>query len=186
MSLADVMSAAGLVSWAEAGLVLSFVTFLAVTIKVVVARSSPAMDRVRNLPLDDGVLDRLQRQLGRSLFGVEMPGQTLNYVWSSRVPIGQSWTSPHHPDARLVAVATSRPAAGQAEHGEVGEVGEVGEWSEIVVDWAADAKREFGDAPRAAPYALAIMVDADAVCGRAAAWFSDFRLLGPESAVKRP
>jgi hypothetical protein len=127
-----------------------------------------------------GMLDRLQRQLGHSLFGVEMPGQTLNYVWSSRAPIGQSWTSPHHADARLVAVATSRPQAGQAENSANGE------WSEIVVDWAADAEREFEDGPRAAPYALAIMVDADAVCGRAVAWFSDFRLLGPESAEKRP
>ena len=111
--------------------------------------------------------ERLQRGLGKRLFGVEMPGQTLNYVWASRVPVGAHWTSPYHEDAQLVAVRTNR------EGGASG-------WHESIIDWSADARRLFDPPPRSSPYALGLMTDADGVCGQAVAWYSDFRLLGPE------
>jgi hypothetical protein len=53
MSLSDIMSAAGLASWAEAGLVLSFVTFAAIGLRVLLARRTPATERLRRLPLED-------------------------------------------------------------------------------------------------------------------------------------
>ncbi len=55
MSLADVMSAAGLHSWAEVGLVVSLATFVGVVAYVLVARRGQAWDRARHLPLDDDV-----------------------------------------------------------------------------------------------------------------------------------
>lgn len=125
-----------------------------------------------------GPFERLQRRIGRSLFGVEMPGKSLNYVFASRVAPGESWTSPYHGDARLIAVARASDAPRRS--GDPSEGGKASEgWTEVIVDWTADAARLFSPAPGVAPYALAVMVDADSVCERAIAWFSDFRLVGP-------
>jgi len=52
MSLSDIMSAAGLGSWAELGLIISFITFSAIVAWVVLRRSS-RWEHVRRLPLDD-------------------------------------------------------------------------------------------------------------------------------------
>jgi hypothetical protein len=52
MRLADIMGAAGLTSWAEVGLIISFVTFMAIAVWVAFRRSS-TWDRARFLPLDD-------------------------------------------------------------------------------------------------------------------------------------
>lgn len=119
-----------------------------------------------------GPFERLQRKLGKKIFGVSMPGKSLNYVFASRQRPGDTWSSPYHDDARLIAVASAQPS------GESGETDPSG-WSEVIVDWTADAERHFSPVPSALPYALAVMVDADTSCDRAVAWFSDFRLLGP-------
>jgi cbb3-type cytochrome oxidase subunit 3 len=52
MSLSDVMSAAGLGSWAEIGLVISFVTFVAIVVWVLFRRKG-RWEHDRRLPLDD-------------------------------------------------------------------------------------------------------------------------------------
>ena len=52
MRLSDIMSAAGLSSWAEIGLVISFLTFTGVALWVLLRRSA-SWDRARYLPLDD-------------------------------------------------------------------------------------------------------------------------------------
>lgn len=54
MSLRDVMSAAGLTSWAEAALLISFVTFGAIVVYLFVARRHRPYDHEAGLPLDDG------------------------------------------------------------------------------------------------------------------------------------
>ena len=53
MRLADIMSAAGLSSWAEAGLVISFVVFIGIAIWVFVVRSKASYESARHLPLED-------------------------------------------------------------------------------------------------------------------------------------
>jgi cbb3-type cytochrome oxidase subunit 3 len=53
MKLADVMSAAGLSSWAEVGLVVSFITFAAIVAYVFVFRTRASYEETRNLPLED-------------------------------------------------------------------------------------------------------------------------------------
>jgi len=53
MKLSDIMSAAGLTSWAELGLVISFLTFAAIVAYVFIVRSRASYEEVRNLPLDD-------------------------------------------------------------------------------------------------------------------------------------
>ena len=118
-------------------------------------------------------IDRAQRSVGRRLFGVEVPGKTLNYVWASREAVGARWTSPYHPDAHLVAVESGSAAAAGSG------------WRETIVDWNRDSAQLFESGRRQPPYAVAVMVDADNTCAEAIAWFSDFRLLGPSEPVAR-
>ncbi|MGD8439848.1 MAG: cbb3-type cytochrome c oxidase subunit 3 [Holophagae bacterium] len=58
MKLSDIMSAAGLTSWAEVGLVISFVTFAAIIVYVFVIRSRASYEEERNIPLDNGDVTR--------------------------------------------------------------------------------------------------------------------------------
>ena len=53
MSLTDVMSAAGLTTWAELGLILCFITFLAIVFWVFAVRGKPSYEHQRMLPLED-------------------------------------------------------------------------------------------------------------------------------------
>jgi hypothetical protein len=114
-----------------------------------------------------GAFARFERAVGRRLFGVDLPGKTINYVWASKVKVGEVWTSPHHDDAQLVSVATDSAGASGAD------------WQEVIVDLASDARNLHSPGSNRRPYALALMVDADDTCQEAIAWFSDFRLLGP-------
>ena len=53
MKLSDIMSAAGLTSWAEIGLIISFITFAVIVAYVFVVRSRDSYEEDRNLPFDD-------------------------------------------------------------------------------------------------------------------------------------
>jgi cbb3-type cytochrome oxidase subunit 3 len=53
MKLSDIMSAAGLTSWAEIGLVISLITFAAIVVYVFIVRSKASYEEERNLPLQD-------------------------------------------------------------------------------------------------------------------------------------
>jgi cbb3-type cytochrome oxidase subunit 3 len=53
MKLSDIMGAAGLTSWAEIGLIISFVTFAAIVAYVFIVRSKDSYEEDRNLPFDD-------------------------------------------------------------------------------------------------------------------------------------
>jgi cbb3-type cytochrome oxidase subunit 3 len=54
VSLSDVMSATGLSSWAELGLILCFITFAAIVFWVFVIRRRRSYEHARGLPLDNG------------------------------------------------------------------------------------------------------------------------------------
>jgi cbb3-type cytochrome oxidase subunit 3 len=53
VKLSDIMGAAGLTSWAEIGLIISFVTFAAIVAYVFIVRSKDSYEEDRNLPFDD-------------------------------------------------------------------------------------------------------------------------------------
>ena len=53
MSLSDIMSAAGLTSWAEIALILCFVTFTMIIIWVFGVRRNTSYEHLSELPLDD-------------------------------------------------------------------------------------------------------------------------------------
>ena len=64
MRLSDIMSAAGLSSWAEVGLVVSFLTFVAIVIYVFWRRRS-SWEHARHLPLEgDAPTDRRESHQG--------------------------------------------------------------------------------------------------------------------------
>ena len=52
MSLTDIMSAAGLTTYAEMGLILCFITFMAIVLWVYVVRGKPSYEHQRHLPLE--------------------------------------------------------------------------------------------------------------------------------------
>ena len=58
MSLTDVMSAMQLHSYAEAGLVLFFITFLAIAIHIFRTRHDDVWERARHMPLDAAPVTR--------------------------------------------------------------------------------------------------------------------------------
>ena len=53
MKLSDIMGAAGLATWAELGLIISFITFAAIVAYVFVVRSRASYEDERNLPFND-------------------------------------------------------------------------------------------------------------------------------------
>ena len=53
MKLSDIMGAAGLTSWAEVGLIISFLTFAAIVAYVFIVRSRASYEEDRNLPFND-------------------------------------------------------------------------------------------------------------------------------------
>jgi cbb3-type cytochrome oxidase subunit 3 len=53
MSLSDIMSAAGLTSWAEIALILCFVTFTLIVVWVFGVRRKTSYEHLSELPLDD-------------------------------------------------------------------------------------------------------------------------------------
>jgi len=114
------------------------------------------------------LLERARQHLGETLFGRQMPGTALSFVWSSRQPPGALWTSPYTASTRLLALARGPSDA----------------WRNEAVDVVAAYRRAFEESPPA-PLALGIMTDADDSCGRAVARYADFRF-GPTESRARP
>jgi len=58
------MSAAGLESWAELGLIVSMVTFIGVVVYVLWGRRAAVWDRARFLPLEEDAAPEAERRTG--------------------------------------------------------------------------------------------------------------------------
>ena len=111
-------------------------------------------------------LERAARRAVKLLFGREIPGEAINYVWASRTPVGDLWPNPFTDAARMVSLRTHSDAP------------EAKRWHTEVVDLEADRLAMLGE-PLPAIEAIAVMTDTDDSCTRASAEFADFRLLGP-------
>ena len=103
--------------------------------------------------------ERLRHRALRAIFGVELPGRALNYVWSLREEPGEVWDNPFTEHAKMI----SRGAGPRAK------------WRSEEVDVAADYRRVFGEAPSRA-IALALMTDTDNSCQEAVAYFANVAL----------
>jgi hypothetical protein len=109
---------------------------------------------------------RIARRAVLLLYGRELPGEAINYVWASRMPVGARWPNPFSESAHMVVLRTRSDAPGASA------------WHSEEVDLSADRGALLGEPlPRLA--GIALMTDSDNSCSRAAAEFADFRLLGP-------
>jgi hypothetical protein len=102
--------------------------------------------------------ERLRRAALRLVYGAELPGRALNYVWFAGQPEGRDWASPYAPQARLISLGAGPPGA----------------FRDARVDLRADYRRLFGSEPPAVEF-VAVMSDADDGCGETLAWFADLR-----------
>jgi hypothetical protein len=87
--------------------------------------------------------------------------KAINYVWSSRLPKGESFPNPYTGNAMMVVVESG------AE--------KVGTWVSEERDILADYRRLFGGEPRQLG-AVAVMTDTDNTGGEATAWYGDITL----------
>jgi hypothetical protein len=108
------------------------------------------------------IFQRLRHRVAKLLYGEEIPGSTLTFVWTSRLPAGTVWDNPFESSAKMIALAQ----------------GEKQGWRRETVDVVA-RYRELFRSPVPPPLGLAIMSDSDNSCQRTEARFADFKFLNP-------
>jgi len=101
--------------------------------------------------------ERLQNKLGGLLYGRDVPGRALNYVWSSSEAAGESWDNPFAKASKMISMG----------------FGPLPDWQSVEVDVLRDYRTLFGDEPPR-PLGLAIMTDSDNTCSEAVAYFARF------------
>lgn len=108
-----------------------------------------------------GWFERAKRKAAEAIFGEELPGNALNYIWASRLPEGEVAANPFTGNTMMLAV-NSGPD-------------QVGEWVSVERDIVADYRAAFGeDPPRV--IGIAIMSDSDNAGESATAWYGDITL----------
>jgi hypothetical protein len=105
-------------------------------------------------------LSRLRHRLAELLYGSDIPGSALNFVWTSRLPAGTVWDNPFEPSAKMIALAQGTSTS----------------WRTETVDVVA-RYRELFRTPIPPAMGLAIMSDSDNSCQRTEARFADFKFL---------
>jgi hypothetical protein len=119
-------------------------------------------------PARASALLRLRHRLAKLVYGESIPGSALNFVWTSRLPVGTVWDNPFVASAKMIALAQG------AEPG----------WRTETVDVIA-RYRELFRAPIPPLLGLAIMSDSDNSCQRTQARFANFKFLSQSEADKR-
>ena len=87
--------------------------------------------------------------------------RAINYVWSGRLPKGESFTNPYTGNAMMVVVESGSE--------------KMGAWVAEERDILADYRRLFGSEPRRIG-AVAVMTDTDNTGGEATAWYGEITL----------
>ncbi len=113
-------------------------------------------------PAHASLWERARHRIGTQLYGDDLPGDALNYVWSSVEPAGSQWDNPFVASSKMIARG----------HGQRLD------WGTETVDVAADYLAIFGHQPPPV-LGVALMTDADNTCQRAVAYFADVRFLAP-------
>ncbi|MDC0660930.1 DUF3047 domain-containing protein [Marinobacter sp. SS21] len=108
-----------------------------------------------------GLFERLKRGAVKTLFGEELPGNALNYIWANQIPPGTFIANPYTEQTVMVAVNSGDAEAGQ--------------WVTVERDLVADYHQAFGEAPPAI-VGIGIMSDADNTGEAATAWYGDVQL----------
>jgi hypothetical protein len=110
-------------------------------------------------------LKKLRHRLAELLYGEDIPGSALNFVWTSRLPVGTVWDNPFESSAKMIALAQGA------------KIG----WRSETVDVVARYQELFGT-PIPPPLGIAIMSDSDNSCQRTEARFADFKFLAHSGA----
>lgn len=123
-----------------------------------------------DLPLSQlAFFDRLQIEIGRRLFKLDLPAATICYVWDRTLPPG-TWLPNIYTDRVRMLVLRSAAA------------GEQGQWFDEQRDLRADFEHAFGaESHGILPLVLAIAfaTDADSTGDSAVAYFGDIALVAP-------
>lgn len=115
-------------------------------------------------PEEASFFERAKRKTVSVLFGEELPGNALNYIWANRLPVGEMVANPFTDTTQMVAVNSG------AER--------TGEWVSVERDIVADYRKAFGRKPPKL-VGVAIMSDSDNTGESATAWYGDVRLVRP-------
>ena len=111
-------------------------------------------------PAHASLWERTQHAIAAKLYSETLPGNAIDYVWSSREPAGATWNNPFAAAAKMV----SRGAGAWSQ------------WQTAVVDLAADYQALFAHQPPPV-LGVALMTDADNSCQQVTAYYADFRFL---------
>jgi len=115
-------------------------------------------------PEEAGFFERAKRKTVEVLFGEELPGNALNYIWANRLPVGEIIANPFTDSTMMVAVNSGPENSG--------------EWVTVERDIAADYREAFGRKPPKL-VGIAIMSDSDNTGESATAWYGNIRLVTP-------
>lgn len=116
-------------------------------------------------PDEAGFFERTKRKTVEVVFGEELPGNALNYIWANRLPVGEIVANPFTDTTMMVAVNSG--------------VTNTGEWVTVERDIVADYRKAFDREPPKL-VGVAIMSDSDNTGASATAWYGDVSLVKPD------
>jgi hypothetical protein len=105
--------------------------------------------------------ERAKRKTVATVFGEELPGNAINYIWANRLPQGETVANPYSEETMMIAVTSGNEQAG--------------EWVTVKRDLVADYRAAFGEDPPPIR-GVAIMSDSDNTGESATAWYGDLEL----------
>lgn len=105
--------------------------------------------------------ERAKRKTVATVFGEELPGNAINYIWANRLPQGETVANPYAEETKMIAVTSGNEQAG--------------EWVTVERDLVADYRAAFGEDPPPIR-GVAIMSDSDNTGESATAWYGDLEL----------
>ena len=116
-------------------------------------------------PDEAGFFERAKRKTVEVVFGEELPGNALNYIWANRLPVGEIIANPFTDTTMMIAVNSG--------------TANTGEWVTVERDIVADYRKAFDREPPKL-VGVAIMSDSDNTGASATAWYGDVRLVKPD------
>lgn len=114
------------------------------------------------IPEQHSWMERMKHEAAELVYGEELPGMTLNYIWANRLAPGTIVPSPHSAQAMMVAVASGPP--------------EGDSWVFQQRNILADFTAAFGGNPPPIT-GVGIMSDSDNTGEQARAWFKEIIFL---------
>ncbi|MEQ9547255.1 MAG: DUF3047 domain-containing protein [Marinobacter sp.] len=108
-----------------------------------------------------GWFERAKRKTVEALFGEELPGNAINYIWANQLAKGKTVANPYAEETMMIAVTSGDD--------------QVGEWVTVERDIVADYRAAFGEEPPRLR-GVAIMSDSDNTGESATAWYGDLEL----------